>query len=150
MYKKDTGFLLAILKMCDDIESYKIEYKDLNKLLKTRIGQNACLMNISQIGEYSGKLSQEFTDEFCDVEWKKIKFLRNIIIHDYLGVDLEKIKMIIKTNVPELVNDIMVILKKLLISGRINEQLLSASSKDFKTISFIKFGITLRGNNDQQ
>jgi uncharacterized protein with HEPN domain len=53
MYKKDIGFLFAILKMCDDIESYKKDYNNIRNILNERIGLNACLMNITQIGEYS-------------------------------------------------------------------------------------------------
>lgn len=135
MYKKDIGFLFAILKMCDDIETYKRDYKDIRNILNERIGLNACLMNITQIGEYSGKLSEEFTKEFCNVEWKKIKGLRNIIVHDYLGVDIEKIELILTNSIPELIKNILGIITKLVESGTINKQLLEASSKDFKTIS---------------
>ena len=135
MYKRDIGFLFAILKMCDDIESYKRDYKNVRNILNERIGLNACLMNITQIGEYSGKLSEEFTKEFCNVEWKKIKGLRNIIVHDYLGVDIEKIELILINSIPELIKNILGIITKLSDSGTINTQLLKASSKDFKTIS---------------
>ena len=47
MYKKDIGFLFAILKMCDDIESYKKDYNNLEDILNERIGLNACLMKLS-------------------------------------------------------------------------------------------------------
>ena len=135
MYKIDIGFLFAILKMCDDIESYKRDYNNIRNILNERIGLNACLMNITQIGEYSGKLSEDFTKEFCNVEWKKIKGLRNIIVHDYLGVDIEKIELILTNNIPELIKNILGIITKLADSGMISKQLLKASSKDFKTIS---------------
>ena len=135
MYKKDIGFLFAILKMCDDIETYKRDYKNIQNILNERIGLNACLMNITQIGEYSGKLSTEFTKEFCNVEWRKIKGLRNIIVHDYLGIDIEKIELILTNNIPELIKNISGIITKLVESDTINKQLLEASSKDLKTIS---------------
>lgn len=135
MYKKDIGFVFAILKMCDDIESYKKDYNNIRNILNERIGLNACLMNITQIGEYSGKLSEEFTKEFCNVKWKKIKGLRNIIVHDYLGVDIEKIELILINNIPELIKNILGIITKLEDSGMISKQLLKASSKDFETIS---------------
>jgi uncharacterized protein with HEPN domain len=139
MYKKDIGFLFAILKMCDDIESYKKDYNNLEDILNERIGLNACLMNITQIGEYSGKLSEEFTKEFCDVEWRKIKGLRNIIVHDYLGVDIEKIEKILENQIPELIKNILKIIDELVNSSRISKQLIEASSKDFKTITLDNF-----------
>ena len=83
MYKKDIGFVFAILKMCDDIEVYKSQHKNVQDILNQRMGLNACLMNISQIGEYTGKLSKEFKRQFDKIEWQKIKDLRNVIVHDY-------------------------------------------------------------------
>ncbi len=37
MYKRDIGFLFAILKMCDDIESYKKDYNNIRELLIERM-----------------------------------------------------------------------------------------------------------------
>jgi len=37
-----------------------------------------------------------------DIEWTKISGLRNILVHDYLGVDLETVWNIIATEFPQL------------------------------------------------
>jgi uncharacterized protein with HEPN domain len=36
------------------------------------------------------------------VDWRLIWAFRNVLVHDYLGVDLEQIWVIVQTNVPEL------------------------------------------------
>lgn len=136
MYKKDVGFIFAILKMCDDIEVYKSEYKSVKALLAKRIGLNACLMNISQIGEFAGKLSDEFKKQFNKIEWKKIKGMRNVIIHDYLAVDLEKIENILENEIPKLIQDILLIVNFMLETKAINNEFLEFSSKDFQIIHF--------------
>ena len=134
MYKKDIGFIFAILKMCDDIEVYKSEYKNVKDILNTRIGLNACLMNIYQIGEFAGKLSDEFKKQFDNIEWKEIKDLRNVIIHDYLGVDLEKIENILEKEMPILIDNILGIIHLMLENKYIDDEFLKFSSKDFQVI----------------
>ena len=53
MYKKDVGFIFAILKMCDDIEVYKSEYKSLKALLAKRIGLGGVIKQFSHYQVFS-------------------------------------------------------------------------------------------------
>lgn len=137
MYKKDLGYLFIILKMCDDIELYKRDHGSIDDLLDTRIGLNAVLMNISQIGEYAGKISDFFKEEYNQVKWQKIKGLRNIIVHDYFGIDIDKIKKIIKNEIPKLTEDIKAIITDLLHQNKITTEFLEYSSEDFQVIKII-------------
>ena len=129
---KDAGFLIAILKMCDDIESYKIEYGSIEKTLSKRSGVNAVLMNLSQIGEYAGKISERTKNNYAAIDWKRIKGLRNIITHDYFGVDLEKIQSIISLELPELTQTILDIVRSNAKSGKIEPGLINAADDDLK------------------
>jgi len=106
---KDFGNLIFILKMCDDIEVYKEEMKIID-ILDSRMGLNAVLMNIMQIGEYTKKLSIEFRS--LDREyWKSIAGLRDRIAHDYGGVDLEIIEVVLREKIDELIDKIFDILR---------------------------------------
>ncbi|MBC8486738.1 MAG: DUF86 domain-containing protein [Bacteroidetes bacterium] len=93
-------------------------------------------MNISQIGEFAGKLSDEFKKQFNKIEWKKIKGMRNVIIHDYLAVDLEKIENILENEIPKLMQNILVIVHFMLENKAIDDEFLEFSSKDFQIIHF--------------
>lgn len=46
------------------------------------MNQDACALVIIQIGEFAGRLSEEFREEYNCVEWRQLIGLRNII--DYI------------------------------------------------------------------
>jgi len=48
----------------------------------------ACVLNLSQIGELTGRLSDEFVQINFQIPWRKIKNMRNRIVHDYEGIQL--------------------------------------------------------------
>ena len=58
--------------------------------------------NLEIIGEAAKKLPNQIKEKTPDIEWKKIAGLRDILIHEYFGVDLDIIWDIIKNKLPEL------------------------------------------------
>jgi uncharacterized protein with HEPN domain len=59
----------------------------------------ACVFNLSQIGELVNKLDKEYILEHNDIPWFKLKGLRNRIVHDYEGVNLNLIWEIIDMDI---------------------------------------------------
>jgi uncharacterized protein with HEPN domain len=66
----------------------------------------ACVFNLSQIGELAGKLSDDFIEQDTLIPWRKLKYMRNRIVHDYEGVRLNIIWDILSAFLPQLVIDI--------------------------------------------
>jgi uncharacterized protein with HEPN domain len=66
----------------------------------------ACVFNLGQIGELVGKLSDEFTANNIQIPWRKIKGMRNRIIHDYDGIKLSIIWDVITEFLPQLTEDL--------------------------------------------
>ncbi len=62
----------------------------------------ACVFNLSQIGELVNKLDANFKQEHPQIPWPHIYGLRNRIIHDYEGVNLKLIWEILSDDIPEL------------------------------------------------
>ncbi|HPO04411.1 MAG TPA: DUF86 domain-containing protein [Bacillota bacterium] len=58
----------------------------------------ACVFNLSQMGELVNKLDDEYTKKHSEIPWAKIRGLRNRIIHDYEGVNLKLIWEIVDTD----------------------------------------------------
>lgn len=52
---------------------------------------NACVFDLSQIGELAGKISNETQEVYSNIEWRGIKGLRNRIVHDYEGIKLNMV-----------------------------------------------------------
>ena len=58
--------------------------------------------NLEIIGEAARQLPQEFRRVHAEIPWTQIAGLRNRIVHDYFGLDLEIIWEIIQHDLPEL------------------------------------------------
>lgn len=72
---------------------------------------DATIFSISQIGELVKNLSDSFQQQYCTIKWSVIKGLRNKIVHNYEGINLYMIWILIKKDLPQLKNDLIKILK---------------------------------------
>ena len=109
--RRDLLFLKDIIKAMNKIFSYteKMTKEDFKKDDKTI---DAVLRNIEIIGEAANKLSEKIYEENKNVPWGRMIGLRNIVIHEYFGVDLNIIWQIVTVNLPETKPKIEEILKK--------------------------------------
>ena len=69
---------------------------------KNSILVEACIFNLSQIGELAHKVSQDYQKKHSDVPWRTLYALRNQIVHEYEGVNLIIIWDIITEDLPKL------------------------------------------------
>lgn len=102
MLTKDFDCLENILESINKIELYSKDIGNANKLLHDNKSFDAIMMNFIIIGEMVAKLSEEFKNNNHSIEWWKIKGFRNIVVHDYFGVDAEEVLQIIHKKLPEL------------------------------------------------
>ncbi len=113
MSSKSKINLLAILEAIDKILKYSKEINNEDELIENELLYDALLMNFVVIGEMSDRIPLEIKDKFKEIEWVKIKSFRNIIAHDYLGIDAEAVWQVIKTKIPMLKKQITNIMNKL-------------------------------------
>ncbi len=71
---------------------------------------DACVFNLSQLGELAGKIDPEYRKQYEEVPWRSIYGLRNRIVHDYEGVNLRLLWEIISEDVPELIEKLNMVL----------------------------------------
>ena len=62
----------------------------------------ACVFNLSQMGELANKVDHNFAFAHPEIPWRLLYGLRNRIVHDYEGVNLQLIWEIISGDIPEL------------------------------------------------
>ena len=67
---------------------------------------SACVFNLSQIGESVGRLDTEFIERNNQIPWRKIKGMRNRIVHDYEGIQLNIVWDVLVDFLPELIKNI--------------------------------------------
>jgi uncharacterized protein with HEPN domain len=73
---------------------------------------SAVIRELEIIGEAVGKLPDEVKQKHLDVEWQDIKDFRNLLIHEYFGVDLEIVWKVIQDDLPGLMNSVKEMMKE--------------------------------------
>ena len=105
-------YLEDINHCIDKIEQYigKLSYE---KFTKNSLVVDALIRNLEVIGEASRNVPEEIMQHYPDVPWKSMIGLRNLLIHEYFGVDLEIVWEIIKNDLPKTKPLISHVLEKL-------------------------------------
>lgn len=66
---------------------------------------------ITIIGEATANLTTEFKDIHPEFDWKAMKGMRNIIVHEYFGIDYTRIWFAVENHIPKLKTDCETALK---------------------------------------
>ena len=92
-----------IIKYLGKILDYteNVEYES---FVENSILVEACVFNLSQIGELANKIDEDFETQYNQIPWRVLYGLRNKIVHDYEGVNLTLIWEILETDLAELNN----------------------------------------------
>jgi uncharacterized protein with HEPN domain len=98
--KSDRAYVLQILESIRRIEENTLQGRD--AFFNSHTLQDAVLRNLHTMSESAQRLSDAIKKTQVDIDWRLIGAFRNVLVHDYLGVDLEQIWRIVQTNVPEL------------------------------------------------
>lgn len=94
-------YLEDILEAISRIEEYT-QGLSFEEFAKNNLVIDAVVRNLEIIGEACRSLPEEIRQRNPDVEWRKIIGLRNILIHQYFGVDIEIVWDIVKNKLPDL------------------------------------------------
>lgn len=62
----------------------------------------ACVFNLSQMGELCNVVEDDFVAAHPEIPWREMYGLRNRIVHDYEGVNLRLVWEIISEDLPVL------------------------------------------------
>lgn len=99
--KKDNAiFLYHILDSIKAIQEFTSDIHSKEKLVASRKTKDAVLRNFEIIGEAVNKLDSDFIKSHPEIEWEKIISMRNIIIHEYFGVDMDLVWDTIQKDLP--------------------------------------------------
>lgn len=107
----DTLYLTHILECIEKIEEYTREGKDFfEQDSKT---QDAVLRNLQILSESSMRVSEELQMKYPSVAWREMHAFRNVVVHDYLGLELNQIWDIIMIDLIHLKDKIILMMNEL-------------------------------------
>lgn len=102
-------FIQDAFDAIEKIDGYVSPIKDAKELKDSGQVYDAVMMNFIVIGEAVKNIYEEVRENYPNVEWRQIMAMRNILIHEYWGIDEKVVWNAIRRNLPEL----RVILKKI-------------------------------------
>ena len=99
---KDFSCILNMLESIQKILDYSRKFENADDFYNDTKSFDATMMNFVIIGEMAEKLSSDFIAETENkIDWFKIKSFRNIVAHNYFGIDAEEVWQIIKNHIPD-------------------------------------------------
>ncbi|NWF66595.1 MAG: DUF86 domain-containing protein [Campylobacterales bacterium] len=102
MSKRDFRlFVNDIKESCEAIFEY-VKELNFDEFIEDRKTYSAVIREFEIIGEATKYLPTDITDKYSDIGWRDIKDFRNLLIHEYFGVDFEIVWNTIKDDLPKL------------------------------------------------
>lgn len=99
-----------MLTSMERIEEY-IGDMDFKKFKMNYMVVDAIIRNFEIIGEATKNIPNELKIKYPEIPWRKMYGLRNLISHEYFGIDYEMIWEISKNNLPQNAIDIRKIIE---------------------------------------
>lgn len=109
--KDDIFYLRDILERINRIENYTATGKE--EFLKSLLIQDGVIRSFEVIGEAVKLIYQEIKQQYKQIPWRKIAGFRDVLIHDYMRVDLEEVWNVIESNLPILKEQILLIITEI-------------------------------------
>ena len=111
--KKDPKVHITFILECIELIDKYIKGVAYEQFLSSPQMQDAVIRRIELIGEAVRNIPNEVKDKHSEIQWNRISGMRNLLIHDYLGIDLKITWRVATKEIPDLKKKILEISKEL-------------------------------------
>jgi len=98
--KDDRVYVQHILRCISRIQEYTRGGRE--AFFSSSLIQDAVIRNLQTLAESTKRLSEGVKSQHPGVDWKALSGFRNVLVHDYMGVDLEYVYRAISRDMPRL------------------------------------------------
>ena len=98
---RDKEAVFDIIESVKKIMSYTVQIS-LTEFGASDEKQDAVLRRILVIGEATKRLSPEFRQCYSQIPWRDIAGMRDILVHDYNRIDIERVWDVVQNDLPDL------------------------------------------------
>lgn len=105
MIHADVAYIRHILDAIRRIEEYTQGIEE-EEFYRNYLVQDGVIRQLEIIGEATKKISQETRENNSHIPWNDIAGMRDKLIHDYFGVDIEQVWLTAKNDIPILQTEI--------------------------------------------
>jgi uncharacterized protein with HEPN domain len=99
--KDDLAFIEHILLCIEKIQEYTKDLTD-QDFKNNELIQDAVIRNIEIIGEATKKIAKDLKSQYREIPWKEMSGMRDKLIHDYFGVDVDVVWKTVNEDIPYL------------------------------------------------
>ena len=103
-------YIEDILESVDKIEEYIGEIKEEDFYRNTQL-QDSILRRLEIIGEAAKNIPMDFRNKYSIIPWKRMAGMRDVLIHEYFGVNLKRVWRAVKKDLPRLKKEILNIIE---------------------------------------
>ena len=109
--KEDRLYLIHIQEAIERIEEYTREGEEV--FLEDYKTQDAVLRNLHTLAESSQRISPDLKKRHSEVDWRILSAFRNVVVHDYLGISLDRVWDVVENDLPAFKKNVTAILESL-------------------------------------
>jgi len=113
MSKENRDYVLYLEDILDALEKIENYTKDISfaEFSNNDMVVDAVIRNFEVIGEATKNVPEEIKEKYPEVEWREATGFRNVLIHDYFGIDIEAVWDTLKKNLLPFKKHILEVLK---------------------------------------
>jgi uncharacterized protein with HEPN domain len=98
--KDDAVYLNHILRCIGRVEEYSANGRE--AFFSSPLVQDGVIRNLQTLAESSQRVNESIKQSWPEVDWKGLAGFRNVLVHDYLGVDLDLVYRAVEHDLPRL------------------------------------------------